>query len=127
MNRLHPIAALLAGISLGAAASVAQAQMPGGGGGMMSGNAPHMMMRNCRQDDAACLARMKAHRERMEQMHAIVGELKAAKSDKERVRLLQSYVELMDAQMSQMMDMMDQRMQMMEQRMGTPPAPDPRP
>lgn len=126
MNRSHHIAALLAGISLTATAFGAQAQMPAGGG-MMSGNAPHMMMRNCRQDDAACLARMKAHRERMEQMHAIVGELKAAKSDKERVRLLQSYVELMDAQMSQMMDMMDQRMQMMEQRMGTPPAPDPRP
>ena len=112
MNRTHRIAALFAGtllttIAFAAGPAAAQAGMMGQSGG---GAAPMMRMRGCPRDDAPCAARMKEHRQRLEQMHAVVLQLKTAKSDKQRVALLQQYVELMDAQMSQMMEMMDARM-----------------
>lgn len=120
MNRKNPIAMLLTGAMLGAVTFAAHAQPAGSS--MMPGKSPHMMMRNCNQNDTSCTERMQAHRQRMEQMHAIAGKLKAAKTDTQRVALLQSYVELMDEQMSQMADMMDRRQKMMGPGMGPPPV-----
>lgn len=48
-------------------------------------------------------AMMGMRKEHRDAQHALVGELKAAKSDAQRVKLMQRYIENMDAHMTEMM------------------------
>lgn len=74
-----------------------------GKGGCCGGDKDHGMKDHGMHDAEM----MKARRQHMQAQRAIAAELKTAKTDAQRVKLMQRYIENMDAQMGEMMSRMD--------------------